>query len=126
MRMVLIGLGCVLAANATPTLAQASFKGEDRSGSQCKATDSKGNVTSGKCGTVCKGVDITTATGEDQASGYQYTCKTALTGQNGGLTDKWGLLGLLGLAGLLGLKRRDDHSRDRDDHIRTDTTTRRA
>lgn len=30
---------------------------------------------------------------------------------------KWGLLGLLGLAGLLGLKKRD-----RDDHVRTNTT----
>ena len=34
-----------------------------------------------------------------------------------GDSGKWGLLGLLGLAGLMGLKRRD-----RDDHVRTNTT----
>ena len=34
-----------------------------------------------------------------------------------GDSGKWGLLGLLGLAGLAGLKRRD-----RDDHVRTDTS----
>lgn len=118
MRMVLIGLGAVLAATATTPTFAFQFDGEDRPTAQCAAKDSdKNTTTSGHCGTVCKGKEIKTATGEDQKSGYQYTCnKAAEAARNDDDTGKWGLLGLLGLLGFLGLRPR----RDRDDSVGSD------
>jgi hypothetical protein len=80
----LLGLGAAL--SFAPTLLEAKrrepLQGQDRSGSQCKKTN--GEAVSGSCGTVCKDRPIKTATGEDQASGYQYTCTKARTVGPGG------------------------------------------
>jgi len=69
----------MIAAAGTLTIsvtapAHAEIKGSDRSGSQCVRKEAGKADVSGSCGTVCKDKTITTATGEDQASGYQYTC----------------------------------------------------
>jgi len=111
LKLLIIGTALAVATPVTPASAE-PLKGQDRSGSQCVRKDSAGKEeASGSCGTVCKDKEISTATGEDQASGYQYTCKSAAsTGGRGGRFD-WGWIGLLGLAGLLGLsggRRRDD------------------
>lgn len=88
MRIVLTALASALLVTSIvvpTTAAVAAPKGQDRSGSQCARKDKDGKTeASGSCGTVCKDKDLTTATGEDQRSGYQYTCKSAaLTGHHG-------------------------------------------
>lgn len=88
MRIVLIAVAGALLATSIGVPTTAAFaapKGQDRSGSQCARKGKDGKTeASGSCGTVCKDKDLTTATGEDQASGYQYTCKSAaLTGHHG-------------------------------------------
>jgi MYXO-CTERM domain-containing protein len=122
-RLSILVIGTALAVATTPGPAFAEqLKGQDRGSSQCARKDADGNIeASGSCKTVCKDKDISTATGEDQASGYQYTCKAAVVteGGQGGRFD-WGWLGLLGLAGLLGLR-----GARRDDPVRPDTDIRR-
>jgi hypothetical protein len=73
MRTILVTVALI----SISTAALADMKGQDRSGSQCQRTNKDGTTASGSCGAVCKDLNITTATGEAQKSGYQYTCTEA-------------------------------------------------
>ena len=61
------------------TTALAEIKGQDRSDSKCERMNLTNTKTGGSCGIVCKDLVITTATGETQASGFQYVCSRRVT-----------------------------------------------
>jgi hypothetical protein len=69
----------LIALLAVSTAALAEITGQDRSASKCERINKTNTKTGGSCGLVCKDLVITTATGETQASGFQYVCSRRVT-----------------------------------------------
>ena len=74
-RTILIILVALLTVSTT---ALAETKGQDRSDSKCERINKTNTKTGGSCGIVCEDLAITTATGETQASGFQYVCSRCI------------------------------------------------
>ena len=79
MRTIILVILILIALLTVRTAAPAEIKGQERSDSKCERINKTNTKTGGSCGMVCKDLVITTATGETQASGFQYVCSRRIT-----------------------------------------------